>query len=216
LLRFAVAAAERGERALIYSFEERLDSILSRCAALHIDIEPLLADGRLTIQTVDPAELTPGQFAHDIRALVEKEGIRFIGIDSLNGYMLAMPEERFLLLHLHEVLTYLGRQGVVSVMVMAQHGLLGSMAVPVDVSYIADTVLLLRFFEAQGSVRKAISVTKKRSGAHETTIREFSLGSDGVRVGAPLVEFHGILSGVPTFRGAVRELIDVPEDDARD
>jgi circadian clock protein KaiC len=101
-------------------------------------------------------------------------------------------------------------------MVMAQHGLLGSMAVPVDVSYIADTVLLLRFFEAQGSVRKAISVTKKRSGAHETTIREFSLGSDGVRVGAPLVEFHGILSGVPTFRGAVRELIDVPEDDARD
>jgi circadian clock protein KaiC len=157
---------------------------------------------------VDPAAMTPGEFAHDVRRAVGEDGVKVVVIDSLNGYMTAMPDERLLTVHLHELLTYLGQQGVVSILVMAQHGLLGqAMESPSDVSYLADTVILLRYFEAAGAVRKAVSVVKKRGGGHETTIRELKVGAGGVRCGTALFDFHGVLTGVPEYRGAASPLL---------
>ncbi len=157
---------------------------------------------------MDPAELTPGEFANEVRHAVETEGVRVVVIDSLNGYITAMPEERLLIAHLHELLSYLGQQGVLSILVLAQHGLLGSaMESPTDVSYLADTVVMLRYFEAAGEVRKAVSVVKKRGGGHESTIRELRVGPSGVRCGAPLHEFRGVLTGVPEYRGSAAPLL---------
>ena len=166
------------------------------------DLDRHVKSGRLRLQQVDPAELTPGEFAHQVRAAVERDGTRVIVIDSLNGYLNAMPEERHLALQLHELLSYLAQLGVTTVMVMAQHGMMGAgMAAPVDVSYLADTVLLLRYFESEGAIRQAISVVKKRGGNHERTLREFRFGAHGIRVGPPLREFRGILTGVPVHTG---------------
>ncbi|WP_164103876.1 ATPase domain-containing protein [Candidatus Laterigemmans baculatus] len=199
--QYAVAAAERGERSTLFLFDESLSTFFERSAALGLDVERYGDEGWIQFRQVDPAELTPGEFAHIVRLAVEKDDSRFIVIDSLNGYLNAMPQERFLTLHLHELLAYLGQKGVTTLMLMAQHGLFGAtMKVPVDASYLADTVLLLRYFEALGEVRQAISVIKKRTGRHERTIRELRFG-ERLTIGEPLREFHGVLNGTPDFVG---------------
>jgi circadian clock protein KaiC len=204
-LQYARAAAGRGERAVVFTFDERVDTILERTAGLGMDLTGYMDRGLIAVKPVDTAELSPGEFAHLVRRAVEGEGgvpgAKVVVIDSLNGYLSAMPEERFLTAQLHELLTYLGHNGVVTFLVVAQHGLLGTMEAPVDTTYLADTVVLFRYFEALGEVRQALSVVKKRSGKHERTIRELTLDAGGVRVGPPLKEFHGVLSGTPTYHG---------------
>jgi circadian clock protein KaiC len=200
--QWAVAAANRGEHVAIYAFDESLPTMLARASSLGIDLTPHLDAGRITLRQVDPAEIPPGQFTENVRHSVETDGVRMVIIDSINGYMNAMPDESFLVLQLHELLSFLGQHGVVTILVMAQHGLVGAMLSPTDVSYLADTVLLLRHFEARGELKKAISVLKKRTGQHEHTIRELRLQRTGVTAGEPLTRFRGILSGVPTFHPA--------------
>jgi circadian clock protein KaiC len=208
--QYAVAATLRGERAAIFTFDETLGTLLARSDAVGIPLREQMEAGQVIVQQIDPAELSPGEFAHVVQQAVRPDtgnGARVVVIDSLNGYLNAMPEESFLTIQLHELLTYLAQQGVVSLLVVAQHGLVGSgMVTPIDASYLADTVVMLRYFEAAGRVRKAISVMKKRSGAHEDTIREIQLGSGGISVGEPLDQFQGILTGVPTFIGEARKL----------
>jgi circadian clock protein KaiC len=197
-VQYACAAAERGEHAALFVFDESRATLFQRAAGLGLELKRHVDSGRIRLQQVDPAELSPGEFAHVIRRTVEEHRSRVLVVDSLNGYMNSMPEERFLQVHLHELLTFLGQQGVVSFLVMAQTGLIGAhMQSPVDASYIADTVLLLRFFEAAGKLRRAISVLKKRSGEHEDTLREFRLTRNGIWLGEPLSEFHGVLAGTP-------------------
>jgi circadian clock protein KaiC len=202
--QYACAAARRGEPAAMFVFDERVETLCKRAAGLGIDLAPHLEAGRLTVQAVDPAELSPGEFAHTVRAAVEppggRPGARVVVIDSLNGYLHAMPEERFLTAQLHELLTYLGHRGVVTFLVLAQHGMVGEVQADIDTTYIADTVLLLRYFEARGEVRQALSVVKKRTGRHERTIRELRLDG-GIHVGEPLRHFQGVLTGVPTYDG---------------
>jgi circadian clock protein KaiC len=166
-----------------------------------IDLQALQKSGQLVIEQVDAAELSPGEFAHRVRRQVDEKDIKTVVIDSLNGYLNAMPEERFLSVQMHELLTYLNQQGVVTMLVMAQHGFLGSMTSPVDVSYLADTVLMLRYFESQGAIHRALSVVKKRTGHHERTIRELEINSTGLTVGEPLSRFRGVLTGVPIYEG---------------
>jgi circadian clock protein KaiC len=209
---YAYAAAQRGERAAFFVFDESRETLLHRARGLNMDLQPFIESGLITIQQVDPAELSPGEFAFRVRQAVEgTEGhppASVIIIDSLNGYMNAMPEERFLVIQLHELLTYLGNLGVNTFLVVAQTGLIGSnMGTPVDTSYLADVVVLFRYFEAQGEVLQAISVVKKRTGHHERTIREFRLSSGGIRVGQALRDFHGVLSGVPVFQGSDGHLL---------
>ena len=205
---FAHAAATRGEHVLYYAFDENSATLMQRARELGIDFAPLIEAGRLKVEQIDPANIAPGELAHNILVSVEEHKTQVVVLDSLNGYVTAMPDEDFLTLHLHELLTYLGQQGVMTVMLMAQHGLVGSqMSTPVDVSYLADTVILLRFFEALGSVKKAISVIKKRSGSHETAIRELLMTENGVVVGQPLREFEGVLSGIPKFKGHAEQIM---------
>lgn len=198
--QYAYEAAMRGEHAAIYLFDEATTTFLERSAGLGMDIESLVETGRITIQQVDPAELAPGEFAHTVRRAVEHNKATVVVIDSLNGYLNAMPSDRFLILHMHELLTYLGQQGVTTLLLMAQNGIIGDMRTPVDASYLADTVLLLRYFEAYGEIRRAISVLKKRTGRHERAIRELNL-DDGFMVGEPLRDFQGVLSGLPIHLG---------------
>jgi circadian clock protein KaiC len=200
-VQYAAAAAQRGEHAVLFVFDERRATLFERTRALGTDLEPHVASGRLQIMQIDPAELSAGEFAALVRRCVETTHCRLVVIDSLNGYLQAMADEKQLSVQLHELLSYLANLGVATILVMAQHGLAGAMVSPVDVSYLADTVVLLRHFEALGRVRKAISVMKKRSGSHENTIRELTLGPDGVRVGAPLDDFVGVLTGVPRYTG---------------
>lgn len=196
--QYAVAAANRREHAALFIFDESRRSLLKRSSAVGMELNRHLKGKSITAQQIDPAELAPGEFANLVRLAVERDGAKVVIIDSLNGYLNAMPEERFLTLHLHEMLTYLGDHGVATILVMAQHGLIGSnMISSVDVSYLADCVVLLRYYEAEGELHKAISVMKKRSGMHEKAIREFSMGSGGLNVGPPLKHFRGILSGIP-------------------
>lgn len=195
----AVAAAARGERVAVFTFDEGLEVLLGRSASIGMDLAPHLASGMVRVQQIDPAELSPGEFTSVVRNAVEQMAARIVIIDSLNGYLKAMPEEHFLTVHLHELLSYLRQRGVLTIMTMAQHGFLGHMDNPVDVSYLADAVVLTRYFEADGRVRKAISAVKKRCGPHEDTIREFMLGRDGLKLGPPLRDFHGVLSGIPEF-----------------
>jgi circadian clock protein KaiC len=210
--QYAVSAARRGEKAAIIMFEESLSSLINRSEALGMPLREYSDKGQIIIRQIDPAQLQPGELAHLVREVVEREKVRVLVIDSLNGYLNAVPEERFLLLHLHELLSYLGQNGVATILVFAQHGLLGqAMQSPVDVSYLADCVILLRYYEAQGRIHKAISVVKKRSGVHETAIRDFSMGKGGISVGEPLERFRGILLGVPAFERASR---GGPEDPA--
>lgn len=213
--QFAAAAAERGERAAVFVFDEILETYISRATGIKVDIRKHVEDGIITLQQVDPAELSPGEFAHAVIRAVEQDGARLVVIDSLNGYLNAMPEERFLTIQMHELLTYLNQQGVVTILVMAQHGFLGAaVATPVDVSYLADTVMIFRYFEAKGALHRALSVVKKRTGAHENTIRELKITNEGIRVGEPLRKFHGVLAGVPIYEGMQGGMIEESDDDA--
>jgi circadian clock protein KaiC len=205
---YALAAIARGEKAALFVFDEELGLLFSRMKGLGIDLEGLRHAGKLFVEQVDAAELSPGEFAHRVRRRVDEDAIKTVVIDSLNGYQAAMPEENSLILHVHELLQYLNRQGAATFMTVAQHGLVGDMKAPVDVTYLADTVILLRYFEAIGSVRRAMSIIKKRTGAHEPTIREYRISDRGLTIGAPLVGFQGVLSGVPTYIGEKNPLFD--------
>jgi circadian clock protein KaiC len=200
-LSFAIAAMQRGEKVAMFLFDEELDLLLDRTRALGMDLSKFIDDGFLFLEQVDAAQVTPGEFAHRARELVDSNGITAVIIDSINGYRAAMPEENSLILHMHELLQYLNRRGASTFMTVAQHGIVGSMDAPVDITYLADTVILLRYFEALGEVRRAVSVVKKRAGGHETTIREFKIGLGGIKLGEPLTHFTGVLLGVPTFTG---------------
>lgn len=205
--QYAIAAAKRGEKAAMFIFEESLSSLYHRSSSVAMDLDGFVKKGLINIEQVDPAQLQPGEFAHLVRMAVERDKIGVLVIDSLNGYLNAVPEERFLLLHLHELLSYLGQNHVASVLVYAQHGLIGqAMQSVVDVSYLADCVILFRYYEAMGKLNKAISVVKKRGGVHENAIREFKMGAKGIEVGDALNRFHGVLSGIPSLEGIHKPL----------
>jgi circadian clock protein KaiC len=211
-LSFVKAAITRGENAAMFIFDEELGLLFERAKGLGIDLQAMVDSKKLVIEQIDAAELTPGEFSQRARVCVEKYGARTVVVDSLNGYQAAMPEEQALILHMHELLQYLNRQGVTTFLTVAQHGLVGDMKSPVDVTYLADTVILLRYFEALGRVRRAISVVKKRTGAHEDTIREYMIGSNGITLGEPLTGFQGILRGVPDLVGKGHAgLLDIAE-----
>jgi circadian clock protein KaiC len=198
---FIAAAVRRGERVALFVFDEELGLLFSRTKAMGIDLETMRDSGKLFISQVDAAEISPGEFAHKARRAVENDNIRTVVIDSLNGYQNAMPQEQHLILHMHELLQFLNRLGATTFLTVAQHGLMGDMRTPVDVTYLADAVILLRYFEAFGQVRRAISVLKKRSGLHENTIREFTISNKGMAVGPALEKFQGVLRGVPEYVG---------------
>jgi len=205
---YAYCSAERGEKAMIFLFDESAATLLDRVEGLGLKPDPLLANGSLQMQQVDPAELSPGEFIARVRAQVDRQDLRVLIIDSMNGLLNAMPNEQFLALQLHELFSYLGQQGITTIITLAQAGVIGSaMQSPVDVSYLADTILLFRYFERQGQIRQAVSVVKKRSGMHERTIRELFMEEGTIRVGKALTEFEGVLTGVPKLVGqsALRE-----------
>jgi circadian clock protein KaiC len=208
-LQFVTAAIARGEKAAVFVFDEELGLLFERTREMGFNLEGLRDSGALLIEQVDAAELSPGEFAHRVREIVDTAGAKTVVIDSLNGYQAAMPDENSLVLHIHELLQYLNRQGANTFLTVAQHGLVGEMKAPVDVTYLADTVILLRYFEAFAQVRRAISVIKKRAGKHEDTIREYGIGPTGVLIGEPLKQFHSILRGVPTFNGPTEPLLDI-------
>lgn len=206
-LAYAVEAARRGDNVSMFLFEEWIHLAVRRAAGLNLDLRPFIEGGRLRMQQIDPAELSPGEFIQHVRDAVEKHCAKVIIIDSLNGFMNAMPGEQHLVLQMHELLAFLNQRGVVTILVLSQPGLMGTaMASPVDLSYLADNIMLFRYFEADGRVRKALSVVKKRTGYHEDTIRELTMTGDGLVVGKPLVSFRGILTGVPTYDGKGRML----------
>ena len=207
--QYAIAAAKRGERAAIFMFEESLSSFFNRSESIGMPLREYAEKDLIILKQIDPAQLQPGELAYLVRHVVEQDQVRVLVIDSLNGYLNAVPEERFLLLHLHELLAYLGQNGVATILVFAQHGLLGAaMQSAVDVSYLADCVILLRYYEALGRIHKAISIVKKRSGIHETAIREFKMAKQGITIGDPLEQFRGILSGIPSYERAGRDRIE--------
>ncbi len=206
-VRYAVSAVEQGGRAALFAFDETLATLAIRAKGLGLDISGHMGSGRLLVRHVDAAELSPGQLVHEVRKLVDQGDLKLLIIDSLNGFLNAMPGEKFLAMQLHELLAYLGQNGVATLMTVAQHGFVGSnIDSPVDVSYLADTVLLFRYFEAFGEVRQALSVIKKRSGEHERTIRELVMKNGKIGVGAVLTEFDGVLTGSPTYRGELESL----------
>jgi circadian clock protein KaiC len=206
-LQFAVQMASTGERGIIFTFDENLGIMQVRAKALGLNLEKHLQSGVLTAQQVDPAELSPGEFAVRVRQGVEA-GAKVVVIDSLNGYLNAMPGEKYLNNQLHELSAYLNQYGALTILVLAQHGLVAAAESPVDLSYLTDTVLHLRYFEVAGAVKQALAVVKKRSGRHEKTIREFKLESGkGIRVGQPLKQFHGVLSGLPVFSGSRKQMM---------
>ena len=209
-LSFVESAVARGEGAAMFIFDEELGLLFERSKGLGIDLQAMVDTGRLAIEQIDAAELTPGEFSQRVRVCVETHGARTVVIDSLNGYQTAMPEEQALILHMHELLQYLNRQGTTTFLTVAQHGLVGDMKAPVDVTYLADTVILLRYFEAAGRVRRAISVIKKRTGTHEDTIREYMIDTRGITIGPPLTGFQGVLRGVPSLSGSDSPLMEGP------
>jgi len=202
-----VAALGRGERAAYFLFDERLPTLLKRSASLGMDLAPFIESGQLDIRAIDPAEMSPGEFSGAVRTVVEDLGAKLVVIDSLNAYLQSMPNEQFLVLQMHEMLTYLGQKGVVSLLILGLHGVMGDIRSDVDLSYLSDTVVQLRYFEAEGEVRQAISVIKTRTARHERTIREFQIGIGGLQVGEPLRGFQGVLTGVPTFSGEGKTLM---------
>ena len=204
-LTFIVSAIKRGESAAMFVFDEELGLLFERARGLGIDLKAMVDAKQLFVEQVDAAELTPGELSERVRQCVEEHGAKTVVIDSLNGYQAAMPEEKSLILHMHELLQYLNRQGASTFLTVAQHGLVGDMKAPVDVTYLADTVILLRYFEALGRVRRAMSVIKKRTSAHEDTIREYRIDQRGITLGQPLMGFQGVLRGVP-------ELVDEPQN----
>ena len=197
-----VAALHRGGRGAYFLFDEGLPTLMARSAALGMDLRPFVENGQLALRQIDPAEMSPGEFTHHVRHAVEGDGTRFVVIDSLNAYLQNMPGEQYLVLQMHELLTYLNQQGVITLLVLAQHGIIGQVASAVDLSYLADSILLLRYYEAGGEVRKAVSVVKARMAAHERTIREVVISRQGLSVGAPLTGAQGVLSGTPVWDGA--------------
>jgi circadian clock protein KaiC len=209
-LTYAIAAAKRGECAVIFAFDEGRGTIEARARTIGLPLDECIEAGFLRIQQIDPAEMSPGEFAALVRKSVEEDECRLVVIDSLNGYLNAMPDERFLILQMHELLSYLGQLGVLTILVLAQHGLVGPMDTPLDMSYLSDAVIMLRYFEYAGTVRRALSVVKKRSGQHEHTIREFKLSPDGIRLGPPLKQFSGVLGGTPQYVGDAGPLFDDP------
>ncbi len=211
---FATDAAQRGERSVVYMFDENARTFTRRGDALGLDVSKHVASGKLVLQQIDPAELTPGEFVHSVVAACE-QGSRLIVIDSLNGYVNAMPEEKFLIVLLHELLTYLAQHDTLTFLIAPQHGFIGSGTSEADVSYLADSVILTRFFEVAGAVHNALSIMKQRNSAHEKTIREFTLAKGGLALGRPLVDFHGVLTGLPQFTGAASELLQGTNDVVR-
>ena len=201
------AALERGEKAAYFLFDERAPTLLARSAALGMDLQPFIDAGRLALRAIDPAELSPGEFAAAVRASVEEDGVQVVVVDSLNAYLQSMPSEKFLILQMHELLTYLGQRGVVTLLILGMHGVMGDVRADVDLSYLADTAVQLRYFEAFGEVRQAISVIKTRTAKHERTIREFRIDTQGLMFGEPLTNFQGVLTGVPTFSGEGKALL---------
>ena len=212
VLKFVAAAIARGEKAAIFVFDEELGLLFNRARGLGVDLEEMRKSGNLHIEQVDAAELSPGEFAHRVREWVDYSQAQTVVIDSVNGYQSAMPQENSLILHMHELLQYINRQGANTFLTVAQHGLVGDMKAPVDVTYLADTVILLRYFEALGKVRRAISVIKKRTGSHEATIREYKFSRRGITLGQPLDGFQGVLRGVPNFVGNEKPLMSNEED----
>ena len=210
-LQYAAQMAAKGDRGILFAFDETREIMLARAKALGLDVERYIQSGIITAQQVDPAEISPGEFAARIRQSVA-EGCRLVVIDSLNGYLNAMPGEKYLNNQLHELTSYLNQQGVVTIFILAQHGLVVAAEAPVDLSYLSDTVVSLRFFEAAGEVKQSIAVIKKRSGHHEKAIREFKLEpGKGIRIGQPLKQFQGVLTGMPVFQGVAGEMMSAPD-----
>ena len=212
-LQFVAAAVKRGEKAAVFIFDEELGLLFSRTKAMGIDLEKMRDDGAIHIEQLDAAELSPGEFSQRVRDRVATFKAGTVVLDSVNGYQASMPEENALILHVHELLQYLNRQGANTFLTVAQHGLVGDMKSPVDVTYLADTVILLRYFEALGRVRRAVSVIKKRTGRHEETIREFRITDAGLTLGDPLSGFQGVLRGVPTLVGEKQQLLELSNED---
>ncbi|UDL93873.1 AAA family ATPase [Lichenihabitans sp. PAMC28606] len=196
-----MAAIRSGKQGVYYLFDEGRATLLERAAHLGMDLGTAIEAGKVDLRQIDPAELSPGEFANHVRRAVEEDGANFVVIDSLNAYLHAMPGQKFLLLQMHELLTYLNQLGVVTILILGQHGIVGDVRSDVDLSYLSDTIMLFRFFEAQGEVRKAVAVVKSRAAKHERTIREFRLTSTGLEVGKALRDFEGVLSGLPSYRG---------------
>lgn len=210
-----IAALGRGDRTAYFLFDERIPTLMTRSMALGMDLQQYIDSGQLQLRAIDPAEMSPGEFANSVRAAVEDHGARVVVIDSLNAYLQSMPNEQFLVLQMHEMLSYLGQRGVVSLLILGLHGVTGDIRSDVDLSYLSDTVVQLRYFEAHGEVRQAISVIKTRTARHERTIREFQIGSNGLQLGEPLKRFHGVLTGVPTFLGEATTLMSSQMDMGR-
>ena len=206
--QYAMQLARHDGRVAMFLFDESDRTLRERAQGLGMPIDDLVSQGRIALRQIDPGELSVGELVQLVRDEVEQRNARMIVIDSLNGYLNAIPDERFLTLQLHELLSYLGQRGVTSILVMAQSGMVGHMVAPVDASYLADSVILLRYFEALGAVRQAISVLKRRGGRHERTIREFSFGPEGIRIGKPLTDFQGVLTGVPKYTGGESPLLE--------
>jgi circadian clock protein KaiC len=209
-----MAALKRGERCMYYLFDETLRTLLLRSKALGMDLSPFLESGQLTLRQIDPAEMSPGQFTSDVREAVEEEGVRYVAIDSLNAYLQAMPGERYLLLQMHELLGYLNQRGVVTMLVLGQHGIVGEVETDIDISYLSDTMILFRYFEHQGEVLTALAAVKSRGSAHERTIRQFRLARGGIEVSEALRDFDGVLAGLPSYRGNTEILGRVDRKDA--
>ncbi|SEN17607.1 circadian clock protein KaiC [Luteibacter sp. UNCMF331Sha3.1] len=208
-IQYVLAALRRGERCCFFEFDERIGTLLTRARALGNDLQPYIDSGLLELTQVDPADISPGQFAWAVRHAVEERDCRILVLDSLNGYIASMPQEKQLLLQLHELLSYLNQKGVTTFLVNPQHGLVGSMTTgSLEVSYMADTIVLFRFFEARGRIRKAISIIKNRGGGHEDTIRELRIDNKGMRLSMPLEQFRGVLTGIPEFDGSEEPLLE--------
>jgi circadian clock protein KaiC len=200
-VRCGLSALERGAKATYFLFDEGKTTLLARARAMGMDLRPYIDSGKLDVRQMDPAELSPGQFTNGVKRAVEQGGVQFLVIDSLNALLQAMPDEKYLVLQMHELLSYLNCSGVITMLVLGQHGIIGDVRGDVDLSYLSDGILLFRYFESKGNIFKAVSVAKNRTAAHETSIREFRLGKGGVLVGEPLVDFEGILAGAPSYRG---------------
>ena len=213
-LMYVYTAAKNGIRSAMYLFDESIETLYKRTSSIGLDIKKYVEEGLINVRQIKLAELTPGELAYMVSQEVEKHNTRVVVIDSVNGYLMATPQERFLTMQFHELLGYLNSRGIVSILVVGQYGLIGAMQTPIDMSYLADTVVLLRYFEAGGEVRQAISVLKKRTGKHERTIREFRIDQGGIQLGEPLSDFHGVLTGIPIYHGKSEQLMN--QNDEKD
>ncbi|MGI4756845.1 MAG: ATPase domain-containing protein, partial [Janthinobacterium lividum] len=213
-MQYAYAAAERGDRAIVYAFDEVLRTAKARATALGMNVDAAIERGMLSMFQIDPAEMSPGEFISQIRSDVEERDTRVVVIDSLNGLLNSMPDERDIILQLHELIAYLNQKGVLTILILALQGLVGNMQAQIDVSYLADTVVLLRYFEARGSIRQVISVLKQRVGQHERSLRELHFSAKGLELGEPLQGFQGVLTGVPELLGSSSEGQLIDRDDS--